>query len=250
MQTDRIDFGLITGSGLHEFGGDEEVSITETPYGAPSAPCRKASIGGQQVLVLPRHGADHEIPPHRINYRANAWVLQSLGAGAVICLNTVGFIPATMRAGELAVPDQLIDYTWGREHTVFDGGASGVSHVDMTEPFTPALRDRLATAASAAGVTCHSGGVYGATQGPRLETAAEVDRLERDGVDIIGMTAMPEVGLLRELGLDVVCLSMLVNPAAGRGDRTSPGDRPLCWSVGRCIAGCVARNAVRAILRW
>ena len=236
MPASEIEFGLITGSGLHEFGGSDEVSVTETPYGAPSAPCRTADIGTRQVLVLPRHGAAHEIPPHRINYRANAWVLRSLGVRAVICLNTVGFIPSTMRAGELAVPDQLIDYTWGREHTIFDGGAADVTHVAMTEPFSAELRTGLATAATAAGVTCHAGGVYGVTQGPRLETAAEVDRLERDGVDLIGMTAMPEVALLRELGLDVACLSMLVNPAAGRGEGAIHADIEASIAAARAAA--------------
>ncbi len=236
MRFDENQFGLITGSGLHEFGGDEDVHAVETPYGAPSAACRKVDIGGRQVFVLPRHGGQHEIPPHLINYRANAWVLKSLDVSAVICLNTVGFIPASMQAGELAVPDQLIDYTWGREHTIFDGGASGVNHVDMTEPFTPSLRDRLAEASSAAGVTCHAGGVYGATQGPRLETGAEVDRLERDGVSIIGMTAMPEVALLRELGLEVACLSMLVNPAAGRGQGAIHADIEASMAVARAAA--------------
>ena len=236
MSVTHVDFGLITGSGLHEFGSGDEVSVPETPYGAPSAPVRQTNIGGRRVMVLPRHGAAHEIPPHRINYRANAWVLKSLGVRAVICLNTVGFIPASMRPGELAVPDQLIDYTWGREHTVFDGDAAGVTHVDMTEPFDAALRAGLATAASAAGVTCHAGGVYGATQGPRLETASEVDRLERDGVDLIGMTAMPEVALLRELGLDVACLSMLVNPAAGRGEGAIHADIEASIAAARAAA--------------
>lgn len=217
MVPETADFGLIIGSGLHEFGAGDDVAGRETPYGPTSAPCRSVTIGGQVVLVLPRHGSSHEIPPHRVNYRANAWMLESLGVKKVISLNTVGFIPNAMQAGELAVPAQLIDYTWGREHTFFDGGESGVEHIDLTEPFSPGVRERLCSAAAAAGVVCHDGGVYGVTQGPRLETAAEVDRLERDGVDLIGMTAMPEVGLLRELGIDTACLSMLVNPAAGRG---------------------------------
>ncbi|MEM9208739.1 MAG: S-methyl-5'-thioinosine phosphorylase [Pseudomonadota bacterium] len=218
MATDAPVFGLITGSGLHEFGEGETTTTVETPYGVPSAPIRRVRIGGSPVCVLPRHGAAHEIPPHLINYRANAWALESLGVTAVISINTVGFIPADLQSGSLAVPRQLIDYTWGRQHTIFNGRGAGVRHVDMTEPFSGDLCERLAAAASAAGIPCHVGGVYGVTQGPRLETAAEVDRLERDGVDFVGMTAMPEVSLLRELGLDVACLSMLVNPAAGRGD--------------------------------
>ena len=236
MTTGTPEFGLITGSGLHEFGSGDEVSGQGTPYGPTSAPCRRITVNGQAVLVLPRHGASHEIPPHRINYRANAWLLKSLGVKAVVSMNTVGFIPDAMLAGELAVPVQLIDYTWGREHTFFDGGESGVEHIDLTDPFNPGLRQRLVAAAATAGVVCHDGGVYGATQGPRLETAAEVDRLERDGVDLIGMTAMPEVVLLRELGIDTACLSLLVNPAAGRGDGEIHADIEASIATARAAA--------------
>ena len=143
MPANDVEFGLITGSGLYEFGGGDEINVAETPYGAPSATCRKTDIGGQPVFVLPRHGASHEIPPHRINYRANAWMLNSLGARAVICLNTVGFIPAAMRPGELAVPDQLIDYTWGRAHTFTDPPQGSLEHVEFTEPVSASLRTRL-----------------------------------------------------------------------------------------------------------
>lgn len=236
MTTGTPEFGLITGSGLHEFGAGDEVSGRDTPFGPTSAPCRRIEINGQAVFVLPRHGAAHEIPPHRINYRANAWLLESLGVKAVVSMNTVGFIPDAMQAGELAVAAQLIDYTWGRDHTFFDGAESGVEHIDLTEPFSPGLRQRLLAAAATAGVVCHDGGVYGATQGPRLETAAEVDRLERDGVDLIGMTAMPEVALLRELGIDTACLSMLVNPAAGRGDSDIHADIEASMATARAAA--------------
>jgi 5'-methylthioinosine phosphorylase len=208
---------VIVGSGMADFAANAGSVDVTTRFGKPSAALRQAEIAGRQVYVLPRHGDRHDIPPHAINYRANLQAVYLRGARTVISVNTVGVIPSSPGPGELAVPAQLIDYTWGREHTFFDGQAGVVDHVDVTEPFTPALRLGLLAAAEAAGVACFDGGVYGVTQGPRLETAAEVDRYEREGVDFLGMTAMPEVALARELGLDVACLSLVVNAAAGRG---------------------------------
>ena len=218
-------FGLIVGSGMTRLGHDAESIAADTPLGAPSAPLRRVSIAGHHVFVLPRHGAAHDIPPHLINYRANALALQSVGVTDVISLNTVGVIPTEPKPGEVAIPDQLIDYTWGREHTFLDGQFKPLDHIELTDPFCPDLRRRLLRSARVAGVACHDGGVYGATQGPRLETKAEVDRLEGDGVAYIGMTAMPEVALVRELGLRVACLSMAVNAAAGRGEQAATRTR-------------------------
>jgi purine nucleoside phosphorylase len=173
-------------------------------------------MGGHEVLWLPRHGDEHAIPPHRINYRANLYALEAAGATAVIAMNTVGVITERLRPGDIVIPAQLIDYTWGREHTYFDGTTGEVRHVEFSAPFTPALRERLLCAAGAAGIDCVDGGVYAVTQGPRLETPAEIDRLERDGADMVGMTAMPEAVLAAELGLEYAAIGLAVNPAAGR----------------------------------
>ena len=212
-------FAIIVGSGFGAFAEGAEKREVVTPFGKPSAPVRQMPFGPHAVLVLPRHGEDHSLPPHAINYRANLYALRDLGAGAIIALNTVGVLSDKRVPGTLAVPDQIIDYTWGRAHTYNDGDQPEFSHIDFTTPFAASVRDALLAAAAAAGVDCYDGGVYAATQGPRLETAAEVDRLERDGADYVGMTAMPEAPLARELGLEYACLSMIVNYGAGRGDK-------------------------------
>ena len=211
-------YALIVGSGLAGFGEDADRQMVETPYGAPSAAVRTVRFDAHAVLVLPRHGDSHSLPPHAINYRANAYALKALGADSIIALNTVGAVNPGREPGSLAVPDQLIDYTWGRSHTVYDGDGGDFDHIDFTEPFTARIRERLLAAARAVGMDCYDGGVYAVTQGPRLETAAEVDCLERDGADYVGMTCMPEASLARELGLEYACVSMIVNLAAGRGD--------------------------------
>ena len=212
-------YAIIVGSGFEEFAASAEPHRAHTRFGPPSAPIRPVRFGPQTVLVLARHGDDHSIPPHLVNYRANLEALLDVGAGAVIALNTVGVISGVREPGQVAVPDQVIDYTWGREHTIHGEQDPAFDHVDFTEPFSAGLRSSLLAAATAAGVDCYDGGVYAATQGPRLETAAEVDRLERDGADFVGMTAMPEAGIARELGLEYACLSLVVNRAAGRGEK-------------------------------
>lgn len=209
---------LILGSGFTDFVGTAEAQTIETPYGMPSSPLYRMTIGSRAVTVLCRHGVDHSIPPHAINYRANVDALRRSGAAIVIAINTVGVITRIRDSGQIALPDQLIDYTWGREQTFFDGGDTGVTHVDFTEPFSAELRERLLGAALAADVDCYDGGVYAAVQGPRLETAAEIDRLERDGADYVGMTGMPEATLAAERNLNYAILALVVNRAAGRGD--------------------------------
>ena len=211
-------YALMVGSGWDRLTGEEGEPDITTAFGVPSAPVHRLQIADRTVLTLARHGDGHTIAPHSINYRANVTALRDLGAEAIIGLNTVGVITSLAAPGEVAIPDQLIDYTWGREHTLCDGQQDEVQHVDFTEPFTPGLRAALVAAATRAGIACHHGGVYAATQGPRLETAAEVDRLARDGADFIGMTAMPEAAIAREAGLDYACIAMVVNHAAGRGD--------------------------------
>jgi 5'-deoxy-5'-methylthioadenosine phosphorylase len=190
--------------------------VVRTPYGEPSAPLLFGRIGDRDALFLARHGHGHTIPPHRVNYRANLWALRDRGATAVLAVASVGCI-AGAAPGDLVLPHQLIDYTWGRTQSFFDGGDQQVVHVDFTHPYDPALRAACLAAADAGGIAMIDGGVYGAVNGPRLETAAEIDRLERDGATLVGMTGMPEAGLARELGLPYVAVCVVVNHAAGRG---------------------------------
>ena len=191
--------------------------VVRTPYGEPSAALLFGQLAGVDTVFLARHGHGHTIPPHRVNYRANLWALKARGATAVLAVASVGVISGCP-PGDLVVPHQLIDYTSGRAHTLFDGADQRVVHVDFTHPYTPALRDKCLAAARAAGISVQDGGVYGAVSGPRLETAAEIDRMERDGATLVGMTGMPEAALARELELPYAAICVAVNHAAGRGD--------------------------------
>jgi 5'-methylthioinosine phosphorylase len=210
-------FAIIGGTGLYQLAGLDEVEtqVPETPYGAASGPLRIGRIGTARVAFLARHGEAHSLPPHRINYRANLWALHALGVREVLALNTVGGITERYRPRALGLPDQLIDYTYGRVATFCEEPGSEVLHVDFTEPYTPALRRRVLDAAARAGIELVDGGCYGATQGPRLETRAEIVRMRRDGCDLVGMTGMPEAALARELGIDYACLALVANWAAG-----------------------------------
>lgn len=217
-------FAIIAGSGFGSFGeGAAGLDLT-TRFGSPSSPVRELRYDNHSVYVLLRHGDDHSIAPHAINYRANLAALALLSVDHVIAINTVGIIREQARPGQLAVPAQLIDYTWGRDHSIFGGSAANLHHIEFTEPFSASLRSALLVAADAADAECHDGGVYGVTQGPRLETAAEVDRFEREGVDYLGMTLMPEAAIAREMGMKYAALSLLVNYAAGRGTRSIHAD--------------------------
>jgi purine nucleoside phosphorylase len=243
--SDSGQLAIIIGSGFESLAGDTVGRDIETRFGRPSAPVYETSVEGLPVLTLARHGDQHTIPPHAINYRANLVALQQAGARSLVALNTVGVISAIRAPGDIGIPQQLLDYTWGREHTIFDGADGTVDHVDLTQPFTQALRQELLNAARSAGIDCHDGGVYAATQGPRLETAAEVDRLERDGADYIGMTAMPEAALARELGLDYASIAMVVNRAAGRGDRPIHDDVEFNTLAARSATMSVLRQLCR-----
>jgi 5'-methylthioinosine phosphorylase len=216
-------YAIIAGSGFRSFGNDSVVIPVSTKYGDPAGPVRELQYEDHTVYLLPRHGEDLLTPPHAINYRANMQALHQLGTECAIGVNTVGVIARHIDPGQIVVPDQLIDYTWGREHSIYDGIGS-LEHVDMTNPFAEHLRQELMEAARHADVDVHDGGVYAVTQGPRLETAAEVSRLEQDGADYVGMTAMPEAVLARELGMDYACLSLVVNYAAGRGEKSIHAD--------------------------
>jgi 5'-methylthioinosine phosphorylase len=190
--------------------------VVRTPYGEPSAPLLFGEIAGRSAVFLARHGHGHTIAPHRVNYRANLWALKQRGASGVLAVASVGVI-ADAAPGDLLLPHQLIDYTSGRAHTFFDGGDQQVVHVDFTHPYSAALRYACLRAAEAGGIALADGAVYGAVNGPRLETAAEIDRMARDGATLVGMTGMPEAVLARELGLPYVALCVAVNAAAGRG---------------------------------
>lgn len=217
---DDIDLAIIGGTGVYRLAALEgaEAVQGDTPYGAPSGPVRVGRLAGRRVAFLARHGEGHSLPPHRVNYRANLWQLKALGARRVLAINTVGGITDRFGPRVLALPDQLIDYTWGRTSSFWDGEGGEVLHVDFGDPYTPSLRKALHEAAARSGTALVDGGCYGATQGPRLETRAEIARMRRDGCDLVGMTGMPEAGLARELGLDYACLAVVANWAAGCGD--------------------------------
>ena len=210
--------GIIGGTGFASMKQLEILhrEVVNTPYGEASAPLTHGRLGDLELLFLPRHGSGHNIPPHRINYRANIWAMKELGVEQVIGFATVGGITQPPLA--MVIPDQLIDYSWGREQTFFDGENGQVSHVDFTTPFCGELRKILTNAALDAGIDIVTEGVYGVTQGPRLETAAEINRLQADGCDIVGITALPEAALAREKGLCYATCAIVVNWAAGKGD--------------------------------
>jgi len=212
---------IIGGSGLTQLANLAVTrrEVVRTPYGEPSGALTFGRIGCQDVVFLARHGYGHTIPPHGVNYRANLWALAN-GAGAtdIVSVASVGGIRADLAPGTLAVPDQIIDYTWGRNATFHDNGDAPVVHVDFTQPYEQQLRQRLLDAASRAEESIVDGGVYAATQGPRLETAAEINRLQRDGADMVGMTGMPEASLARELELPYAAICVVANWAAGRAD--------------------------------
>ena len=211
---------IIGGSGLTELASLQVVKreVMRTPYGDPSGAITFGTIRGETVAFLARHGYGHTIPPHKVNYRANLWALAQYKVEYVLGIASVGGIRPDLGPGKLAVPDQIIDYTYGREFTYFHGDDRSVVHVDFTQPYCSALRERVLKAAALSGEPIVAGGTYAATQGPRLETAAEINRIERDGADMVGMTGMPEAGLARELGLCYAAIAVVVNHAAGRAD--------------------------------
>lgn len=227
--------GIIGGSGFccfDELTVENRVPCT-TPWGEPSSPLIIGTLAAHSIVgsfenttdeqvelvFLPRHGEEHQLPPHKVNYRANISALKERGVSAIYAVNVVGGINMEMCPGDLVIPDQIIDYTWGREHTYSHGVGSTLQHIDFTHPYDQTLRNNLLQQAIKLGLHVHAGGVYGATQGPRLETAAEIARMQRDGCDIVGMTGMPEAALARELDIPYGCLALVVNMAAGLGDK-------------------------------
>jgi 5'-methylthioadenosine phosphorylase len=213
-------FAIIGGSGLAKLSALDSPrrQVMRTPYGEPSGALTFGTLAGREVVFLARHGYGHTIAPHEINYRANIWALKELQVEGVFAVAAVGGIRSDLGPRTLVVPHQIIDYTHSRKSTFFEGGGSGVTHIDFTEPYSAPLRGRLLAAARACGEPLVDGAVYGCTQGPRLETAAEIERLARDGADVVGMTGMPEAALAREAALEYAALAVVVNHAAGRGN--------------------------------
>jgi 5'-methylthioinosine phosphorylase len=220
---------VIGGSGLSQLANlaTTRRKVMRTPYGEPSGALTFGRIENRDVVFLARHGYGHTIAPHEVNYRANVWALKEAGAEEVVSVASVGGIRAGLAPGVLVLPHQMIDYTWGRRSTFYEGSGVPVNHVDFTEPYSQPLRERLLYAASRCGEQVVDGSVYAATQGPRLESAAEINRLERDGADLVGMTGMPEAVLAREISLQYATIAVVANYAAGRVDseRSVPLDR-------------------------
>jgi 5'-deoxy-5'-methylthioadenosine phosphorylase len=209
---------IIGGSGLTSLDGLEitRQQMQQTPYGQPSGPLTFGTFSEKEIVFLPRHGNPHVIPPHKINYRANIYALKENNVTNIIGVNAVGGITQSMAPGKLVIPDQIIDYTWGRSHTYYEDDIDHVTHIDFTYPYCEKLRKIIIGANETKGLDLVHSATYGAIQGPRLETAAEINRMEKDGCDIVGMTGMPEVALARELELNYASISVIANWAAGK----------------------------------
>ncbi len=210
--------GIIGGTGLTQLANLEIThrQVIRTPYGEPSGALTFGKIKDHEVVFMARHGYGHSIPPHEVNYQANLWALQAQGVKNVVSIATVGGIDPDYAPGAIVIPDQIIDYTHGRKATFYEGNGKSVTHVDFTEPYCEKMRQQCMQAAALAGEKTIDGGVYAAVQGPRLETAAEINRLDRDGATMVGMTGMPEAVLARELGLCYAAIAVVANHAAGR----------------------------------
>jgi len=211
---------VIGGTGLTSLNGLNITlrEVVQTPYGEPSGPLTHGEFHGHEIAFFARHGYGHNIPPHKVNYRANIWAMKHIGIEAVIAVGAVGGILPETTPGRIIIPNQIIDYTHGRGHTFFEDDLHKVTHIDFTDPYCGDLRNTLISAAQQAGIDFLDHGTYGATQGPRLETAAEIERLDRDGCTLVGMTGMPETALARELGLCYATCAVVANFAAGRGE--------------------------------
>lgn len=215
---DRL--AIIGGTGLTELSGLELLrkEMIRTPYGEPSGPLTYGRFCGHEIVFFARHGYGHTIPPHKVNYRANIWAMKQVGVSHVIAVAAVGGISDGLKPGMLVIPDQIMDYTYSRKHTFFENDLAQVTHIDFTEPYCPQLRRLICDGSEAHGIEALHTGVYAAMQGPRLETAAEINKLERDGCTVVGMTGMPEAALAKELDLCYAAINVVANRAAGRGE--------------------------------
>ncbi len=213
-----MTIAIIGGTGLSQINGLQisEKKQLSTPFGPPSADYLLGRFNGKDIIFLARHGNPHIIPPHKINYCANIWGLKQLGVKQIIAVAAVGGITTAMHPGRIVIPEQIIDYSYGRQHSFFEDNLDQVVHIDFTNPYSEDLRNLLINAAQLANIDIYSGGVYGCTQGPRLETAAEILRMEQDGCDLVGMTGMPEAALAKELDIGYVACAVVANWAAGK----------------------------------
>lgn len=211
---------IIGGRGLTELANLKIThrQVMRTPFGEPSGAFLFGTLNGHEVIFLARHGFGYTIPPHLVNYRANLWALREQGVSDVVSVATVGGIRADLVPGTLVVPDQIIDYTHGREDTFFGNRNTSYRNIDFTLPYSEKLRSRILQSATLANQRCLDGGVYATTQGPRLDSVAEINRYEKDGADMVGMTGMPEAALARELEMNYAMIAVVANYAAGRGD--------------------------------
>lgn len=225
--------GIIGGSGLTRLSNLKITrrEVIRTPYGEASGALTFGSLDGHEVVFLARHGYGHTIPPHSVNYRANIWAMHAQGITGLVSVASVGGIRSDFEPGALGVPDQIIDYTYGRMHSFFDSPEQAVTHIDFTQPYCRDLRQAILQAAGECNLPIIDGGVYAATQGPRLETAAEINRMERDGADMVGMTGMPEAALAREMDLCYASIAVVANWAAGRGDSVDVVDLEVIRGV-------------------
>lgn len=212
-----MTIAIIGGTGLTAINALQisHVEAFETPYGQPSSAFVFGELDGKQLVFLARHGNPHRIPPHKINYRANIWGLKELGVTEIIAVAAVGGITPAMGPAVIAIPDQIIDYSYGREHSFFADDLEHVTHIDFSYPYHNGLRQRILEAAKQSQLDVVSQGTYACTQGPRLETAAEIRRLAQDGCDLVGMTGMPEAALARELDIPYANISVVANWGAG-----------------------------------
>ncbi len=240
---------VLGGSGFYRLTGMKTTrrQVARTPYGVPSGALTFGRIDDCAELVfLARHGYGHTLAPHLINYRANLWALRQVGVTEIIAVSTVGGIRADLAPGSIVLPDQIIDYTWGRVNTFVDETTQPVVHVDMTTPYSPRLREELRVSARECDLELIDGGTYGCTQGPRLETAAEIRRLERDGCDVVGMTGMPEAALARELGMEYAAICVVSNYAAGVG----PSATAIAYDDARTVYEEAMQTVQRVLASW
>lgn len=212
-----VKIGIIAGSGFYNIGDAHVVKKRgmSTPFGEPSDVHTIFAIGNKEVAFLPRHGSSHHIPPHKVNYRANLWGLHELGVERILSIGAVGGIKRVFKPGTIVIPDQVIDMTCGRMSSFYDG--PDVIHIDFTEPYCPAMRKVLLQAGTRMGIPLINGGTYVCTNGPRLETSAEIKVFKMMGGDLVGMTGMPEAALAKELELCFTSINVVTNPAAGMG---------------------------------
>jgi len=244
----RAPIGIIGGTGFGRLAALAETQRVDvsTPFGSASCPIIYGTIDQAPVAFLARHGNPHQIAPHRVNYRANIAALRQLGITQIIAINAVGGIADWAGPGAIAAPHQLIDYTHGRLSSFSDVDGQVVEHIDFTDPFSESLRQELLAAARRAAVQIHDGGVIAVTQGPRLETRAEIAKLRRDGSDLVGMTSMPEAVLAREAGIAYAALAVVANAAAGCGPDATIGMHEIEQTLAEAMQRVV--SIVRAFL--